>query len=154
MKQLKRIYHYLQQRYGSMWTLFIVTVVTLTAGILEFLELLENFQLPDGDKYVGWMHVCNALCLLVIDVQLLRLDCRRLLSRRTADILNTCGYSIILLMLIRNQLSRHVTSVDLNTTLFYSENVLFINLLGFVLIFCAEMVRRAVKIKEEQDLTI
>ena len=100
------------------------------------------------------MYVCNLTCLLVISTQLLRLDGRRLLSNRTADILNTCGFSVILLMIIRSHLAKHVTSVDLDNVAFYSEDVTFIYLLGFVLVVCAEMIRRAAKLKEEQDLTI
>ena len=77
-----------------------------------------------------------------------------MLSRRTAEILNTCGSVIFILMFIRNRLDDHVTSVDLHAAPFYEGDAMFIYLLCLLLFFCASMVRRAVKIKEEQDLTI
>ena len=80
------------------------------------------------------MYACNLACLLVIAIQLLRLDGRRLLSYRTADILQTSGFLVILLMIIRGHLDDYVTSVDLENVEFYSEDVLFIYLLGFVLV--------------------
>lgn len=120
----------------------------------EALNLVVSLEAGGGDKYLAWMYACNLACLLVIAIQLLRLDGRRLLSYRTADILQTSGSLVILLMIIRNLLSKHVTSVVLDNVAFYSEDVVFIYLLGFVLVACAGMIRRAVKIKEEQDLTI
>ena len=154
MKPLKRIHHYLQQRYGAMWSLLLFVLVMLGLIVIQVFGWSANWYSPDADKYLGWMYACNLGCLLVISVQLLRLDCRRLLSRRTAEILDTCGSAVILLMLIRNRLDDHVTSVDLHENSFYERDAMFIYLLGFLLFFCASMVRRAVKIKEEQDLTI
>ena len=154
MKPLKRIYHYLQQRYGAMWSLLLFAMVMLGQIVMQVFGWSANWHSPDADKYLGWMYACNLGCLLIISVQLLRLDCRRLLSRRTAEILDTCGSAVILLMLIRNRLDDHVTSVDLHENSFYEGDAMFIYLLGFLLFFCASMVRRAVKIKEEQDLTI
>ena len=135
MKPLKRIHHYLQQRYGAMWSLLLFAMVMLGLIVIQVFGWSANWHSPDADKYLGWMYACNLGCLLVISVQLLRLDCRRLLSRRTAEILNTCGSAIFILT-------------------FYAEDSSFIYLLCLLLFFCASMVRRAVKIKEEQDLTI
>ena len=164
MKPLKRIYHYLQQRYGAMWSLLLFAMVMLGLIVMQVFGWSANWHSPDADKYLGWMYACNLGCLLIISVQLLRLDCRRLLSRRTAEILNTCGAVIFILMFIRNRLDDHVTSVDLQAAPFYAEDSSlapfyaedssFIYLLCLLLFFCASMVRRAVKIKEEQDLTI
>ena len=138
MKRLKDIYKYLQRRYGSLGNLVLFAIIALLMVCFEALNLIVSLETGGGDKYLAWMYACNLACLLVVSIQLLRLDGRRLLSNRTADILNTCGFSVILLMIIR----------------FYSEDVAFIYLLGFVLVACAGMIRRAVKIKEEQDLTI
>lgn len=154
MKPLKRIHHYLQQRYGAVWSLLLFAMVMLGLIVIQVFGWSANWHSPDADKYLGWMYACNLGCLLIISVQLLRLDCRRLLSRRTAEILNTCGSAIFILMFIRNRLDGHVTSVDLHAAPFYAEDSSFIYLLCLLLFFCASMVRRAVKIKEEQDLTI
>ena len=109
MKPLKRIYHYLQQRYGAMWSLLLFVLVMLGLIVVQVFGWSANWHSPDADKYLGWMYACNLGCLLIISVQLLRLDCRRLLSRRTAEILNTCGAVIFILMFIRNRLDDHVT---------------------------------------------
>ena len=86
MKPLKRIYHYLQQRYGAMWSLLLFVLVMLGLIVVQVFGWSANWHSPDADKYLGWMYACNLGCLLIISVQLLRLDCRRLLSRRTAEI--------------------------------------------------------------------
>ena len=116
MKPLKRIYHYLQQRYGAMWSLLLFVLVMLGLIVMQVFGWSANWHPPDADKYLGWMYACNLGCLLIISVQLLRLDCR--------------------------------------AAPFYAEDSSFIYLLCLLLFFCASMVRRAVKIKEEQDLTI
>ncbi len=154
MKRLKAIYNYLQRRYGAMWTLLFFAMLSLALILMQLFGLSANWGAPDGDKYIGWMYACNLVSLLVISSQLLRLDCRRLLSQRTANILDTCGSIVILLMLIRNHLANQVTSVNLDETPFYSEDGMFMYLLGFILLFCAKLVSRAAKLKEEQDLTI
>lgn len=154
IRRLKQFDAYVRQRYGAMWTLLFVSLLALGMILNEIFQLAASFEEPHADSYLSWMYVCNLACYLFVSVQLLRLDCRRLLSRRTAGILNACGSSIILLMVVRNHLARHVSSVDLDTTVFYSEDVFFIYLLGFVLIFCARIVQRAASVKEEQDLTI
>lgn len=154
MKRLKDIYCYLQRRYGALWVLLLFVMMMLGLMVIQVFGWSENWQSPDGDKYLGWMYACNLGCLLIVSVQLLRLDCRRLLSLRTVEILNTCGSLIFILMFIRNRLDDHVTSVDLHETPFYEGDSMFIYLLIFLLFVSASMVRRAVKIKEEQDLTI
>ena len=154
MKRLKAIYNYLQRRYGAMWTLLLFALLSLGLILMQIFGLAANREAPDGDKYIGWMYACNLVSLLVISTQLLRLDCRRLLSQRTANILDTCGSIVILLMLIRNHLANQVTSVNLDETPFYSEDGMFMYLWGFILLFCAKLVSRAAKLKEEQDLTI
>ena len=154
MKQLKRIYQYLQQRYGEMWSLTIVCFTIVVIGIPNIMDLTENLRSAEGDKYLTWIYICNLLCLTIISTQLLRLDCRQLLSRRTANILDTSGYLILLLMILRHRLEKHVTGLNLDDNDLFQQDTAYIYLLGFLLIFISRLVLRAVKIKEEQDLTI
>ena len=154
MKQLKRIYQYLQQRYGEMWSLTIVCFTIVVIGIPNIMDLTENLRSAEGDKYLTWIYICNLLCLTIISTQLLRLDCRQLLSRRTANILDTSGYLILLLMILRHRLEKHVTGLNLDDNDLFQQDTYYIYLLGFLLIFISRLVLRAVKIKEEQDLTI
>ena len=154
MKQLKRIYQYLQQRYGEMWSLTIVCFTIVVIGIPNIMDLTENLRSAEGDKYLTWIYICNLLCLTIISTQLLRLDCRQLLSRRTANILDSSGYLILLLMILRHRLEKHVTGLNLDDNDLFQQDTYYIYLLGFLLIFISRLVLRAVKIKEEQDLTI
>lgn len=154
MKQLKRIYQYLQQRYGEMWSLTIVCFTIVVIGIPNIMDLTENLRSAEGDKYLTWIYICNLLCLTIISTQLLRLDCRQLLSRRTANILDTSGNLILLLMILRHRLEKHVTGLNLDDNDLFQQDTYYIYLLGFLLIFISRLVLRAVKIKEEQDLTI
>ena len=90
--------------------------------------------------------------VLVLCVNILRLDCRNLLSHKTANSLDFSGYFIILMMLIRNWI---VGGSDaLSDSWNYSLDWITILLFGFLLQFVGKIVRRAVKLKEEQDLTI
>ena len=114
---------------------------------------VSDSLLYGGDeRLLGWAYVCNLLSLVVLCVNILRLDCRNLLSHKTANLLETSGYFIILLMLIRNGIVRE--SDSLNDSWNYSLDWVTILLFGFLLQFVGKIVRRAVKLKEEQDLTI
>ena len=86
MKPLKRIHHYLQQRYGAMWMLLLFVLVMLGLIVIQVFGWSANWHSPDADKYLGWMYACNLGCLLIISVQLLRLDCLWLLGCRRASV--------------------------------------------------------------------
>lgn len=154
MKRLKDIYKYLQGRYGEMGTLFLVCLVIALMCLFNIMELAENVQSAESDKYLAWIYVCNLACLFVISVQMLRLDCRRLLSLRTAGILDTCGTVVLILMVVRHKLEKHVAGISPDEDNLYWQDTIFVYLLGFILLFIGRLVRRAAKLKEEQDLTI
>ena len=149
MKIFKKLY----QRYKDMGTLLWVVCVFLVAIIVYYtLPVIDLIQAGGDERLLGWAYVCNLLALVVLCVNILRLDCRNLLSHRTANLLETSGYFIILLMLIRNVIVRE--SDSLNDSWNYSLDWMTIMLFGFLLQFVGKIVRRAVKLKEEQDLTI
>ena len=135
MKRLKSWY----QRYKGMGTLFWVVCIVLFAIVLLLSEIIDLIQAEGEERLQGWAYVCN-------------LDCRNLLSHKTADSLDFSGYFIILMMLIRNWI---VDGSDaLSDSWNYSLDWITILLFGFLLQFVGKIVRRAVKLKEEQDLTI
>ncbi|WP_308554067.1 DUF2975 domain-containing protein [uncultured Mediterranea sp.] len=114
--------------------------------------IIDLIQAGGDERLQGWAYVCNLLALVVLCVSILRLDCRNLLSHKTADSLDFSGYFIILMMLIRNWI---VGGSDaLSDSWNYSLDWITILLFGFLLQFVGKIVRRAVKLKEEQDLTI
>ena len=148
MKRLKSWY----QRYKGMGTLFWVVCIVLFAIVLLLSEIIDLIQAGGDERLLGWAYVCNLLALVVLCVNILRLDCRNLLSHKTANLLDFSGYLIILLMLIRNGIVRE--SDSLSDSWNYSLDWMTILLFGFLLQFVGKIVRRAVKLKEEQDLTI
>lgn len=148
MKRLKMLY----QRYKGMGTLFGVVCVVLFAIVLLLSDIIDLIQTEGDERLQGWAYVCNLLALVVLCVNILRLDCRNLLSHKTANSLDFSGYFIILMMLIRNFIVRK--SDALSDSWNYSLDWMTILLFGFLLQFVGKIVRRAVKLKEEQDLTI
>lgn len=148
MKRLKSWY----QRYKGMGTLFWVVCIVLFAIVLLLSDIIDLIQTEGDGRLQGWAYVCNLLALVVLCVNILRLDCRNLLSHKTANSLDFSGYFIILMMLIRNWI---VGGSDaLSDSWNYSLDWITILLFGFLLQFVGKIVRRAVKLKEEQDLTI
>lgn len=148
MKKLKSWY----QRYKGMGTLFWVVCIILFSIVCFISVIIDLIQAGGDERLQGWAYVCNLLALVALCVSILRLDCRNLLSHKTADSLDFSGYFIILMMLIRNWIVGR--SDALSDSWNYSLDGMTILLFGFLLQFVGKIVRRAVKLKEEQDLTI
>ncbi|WP_307758957.1 DUF2975 domain-containing protein [uncultured Mediterranea sp.] len=148
MKRLKSWY----QRYKGMGTLFWVVCIILFSIVCFISVIIDLIQAGGDERLQGWAYVCNLLALVALCVSILRLDCRNLLSHKTADSLDFSGYFIILMMLIRNWIVGR--SDALSDSWNYSLDGMTILLFGFLLQFVGKIVRRAVKLKEEQDLTI
>ena len=148
MKRLKSWY----QRYKGMGTLFWVVCIVLFAIVLLLSDIIDLIQAEGDGRLQGWAYVCNLLALVVLCVNILRRACRKLLSHKTANSLDFSGDCSILMMLIRNWI---VGGSDaLSDSWNYSLDWITILLFGFLLQFVGKIVRRAVKLKEEQDLTI
>lgn len=148
MKRLKSWY----QRYKGMGTLFWVVCIILFSIVCFISVIIDLIQAGGDERLQGWAYVCNLLALVALCVSILRLDCRNLLSHKTADSLDFSGYFIILMMLIRNWIVGR--SDALSDSWNYSLDGMTILLFGFLLQFVGKIVRRAVKLKEEQDLII
>lgn len=148
MKRLKSWY----QRYKGMGTLFWVVCIILFSIVCFISVIIDLIQAGGDERLQGWAYVCNLLALVALCVSILRLDCRNLLSHKTANSLDFSGYFIILMMLIRNWIVGR--SDALSDSWNYSLDGMTILLFGFLLQFVGKIVRRAVKLKEEQDLTI
>lgn len=102
-----KIFKVLYQRYKDMGNLLWVVCILLLSIIVYYtLPVIDLIQAGGDERMLGWAYVCNLLALVILCVNILRLD-----------------WSAILLF-------------------------------GFLLQFVGKIVRRAVKLKEEQDLTI
>ena len=82
MKRLKSWY----QRYKGMGTLFWVVCIVLFAIVLLLSEIIDLIQAEGEERLQGWAYVCNLLALVVLCVNILRLDCRNLLSHKTLEL--------------------------------------------------------------------
>ena len=143
----------MKRRYADMGNLFWVIWIVLIGVVAYSLPSVVRLARGGSEELMlAGVYTCNMLALLLLCVNLLRMDCRDLLSYRTAGLLENSGYYIILLMLIRSMFAREAG--EQGQGLLYSLDWTTIILLGFLLQFVGRIVRRAVKIKEEQDLTI
>ena len=141
-----------KQRYRDMGTLFWVVLVILLLGVTtEVYCVVDVFRQAEPDKALAVIYGLNALCLTFVCVQVLRLDCRNLLTRRTVRIFMSSGFAVLLYMIVRSRLDDYIMTSTAGDGL---HDGTLIYLLGFLLVFVGEVVRRAVRIKEEQDLTI
>ena len=148
-----KIWKTMKRRYADMGNLFWVIWIVLIGVVAYSLPSVVRLARGGSEELMlAGVYACNMLALLLLCVNLLRMDCRDLLSYRAASLLENSGYYIILLMLIRNGIVRE--SDSLSDSWNYSLDWMTILLFGFLLQFVGKIVRRAVKLKEEQDLTI
>lgn len=148
-----KIFKMLKHRYADMGSLFwVVWIVLLGVIAFHIFSVIDLMRTGSNERMLGWIYICNMLALLVLCVNILRMDCRNLLSHKTAGLLETSGYFIILIMLIRNVIAREAGEVGEYAD--YSLDWTTLMLFGFLLQFVGKIVHRAVKLKEEQDLTI
>ena len=150
---MMKIWKTMKRRYADMGNLFWVIWVVLAGVVAYSVPSVVGLAGGRGEELMlAGVYACNMVALLVLCVNLLRMDCRNLLSYRTASLLENSGTYIILLMLIRSIFAREAG--EPGKELLYSLDWTTIIFLGFLLQFVGRIVRRAVKIKEEQDLTI
>lgn len=150
---MMKIWKTMKRRYADMGSLFWVIWIVLIGVVAYSLPSVVRLARGGSEELMlAGVYACNMLALLLLCANLLRMDCRHLLSYRTAGLLGNSGYYIILLMLVRSIFAREAG--ELGKELLYSLDWTTIIFLGFLLQFVGRIVRRAVKIKEEQDLTI
>ena len=78
MKIFKKLY----QRYKDMGSLpWIVCIVLLSVIAYYTVPVIGLIQAGGDERLLGWAYVCNLLALVVLCVNILRLDCRNLLSQ-------------------------------------------------------------------------
>ena len=82
-----KIFKVLYQRYKDMGNLFwIVCILLLSIIVYYTLPVIDLVQAGGDERLLGWAYACNLLALVMLCVNILRLDCCNLLSHKTANL--------------------------------------------------------------------
>lgn len=151
---MKRIYAKLERRYGSMFTLYlwaVVSIGSIATFAIEIPELLHH-QVSSGKIVTLTSYL---LMIILLSAQVFRLDCRNMISNRTANIIYGCS-AIILLLQAGPSIAIRWLSLDYPEAAdsMYSVFNTIIYFIGFMLTFVGRILQRAARLQEEQDLTI
>lgn len=143
----------LKQRYKDMgYLLYVVWVIMLLVAIYYCPIVIRHIMAGGDELMLGLVYSCNLLTLFILFVNVIRIDCRNLLSEKTASLLENMGSFIVFLMIVRHLITSETG--ELGDDLIYSMDWITIFCMGVILQFVGKIVRRAIKIKEENDLKI
>lgn len=143
----------IKQSYNDMGNLLPFVLIIMMMSVVYYgPNIIRHVAEGGKELLIGGIYSCNLLVLLILCINITRMDCRNLLSRKTAGLLECMGACTLLLMLVRDQLARRAGQLVYETM--YSMDWTTLMFMGMILIFAGKIVRRAVKIKEENDLTI
>lgn len=143
----------LKQRYKDMgYLLYVVWVIMIFVAIYYCPIVIRHIMAGGDELMLGLVYSCNLLTLFILFVNVIRIDCRNLLSEKTASLLENMGSFIVFLMIVRHLITSETG--ELGDDLIYSMDWITIFCMGLILQFVGKIVRRAIKIKEENDLKI
>lgn len=150
---MKTIWKMLKQRYKDMgYLLYVVWVIMIFVAIYYCPIVIRHIMAGGDELMLGLVYSCNLLTLFILFVNVIRIDCRNLLSEKTASLLENMGSFIVFLMIVRHLITSETG--ELGDDLIYSMDWITIFCMGVILQFVGKIVRRAIKIKEENDLKI
>lgn len=150
---MKTMWKMLKQRYKDMgYLLYVVWVIMLLVAIYYCSIVIGHIMAGGDELMLGLVYSCNLLTLFILFVNVIRIDCRNLLSEKTASLLENMGSFIVFLMIVRHLITSETG--ELGDDLIYSMDWITIFCMGLILQFVGKIVRRAIKIKEENDLKI
>lgn len=150
---MKTLWKILKQRYADMGNLLFAILIVMASVVAYISPTVIRLVLAGGpERMLGGVYACNLFVILVVCVNMLRMDCRKLISNKTAGLLENIGSFMIFFMLIRTYFSKRAG--DLGNEYLYSLDGYTIMLFGFMMAFFGKIVRHAVKIKEDNNLTI
>lgn len=150
---MKTMWKMLKQRYKDMgYLLYVVWVIMLLVAIYYCSIVIRHIMAGGDELMLGLVYSCNLLTLFILFVNVIRIDCRNLLSEKTASLLENMGSFIVFLMIVRHLITSETG--ELGDDLIYSMDWITIFCMGVILQFVGKIVRRAIKIKEENDLKI
>lgn len=150
---MKTIWKMLKQRYKDMgYLLYVVWVIMIFVAIYYCPIVIRHIMAGGDELMLGLVYSCNLLTLFILFVNVIRIDCRNLLSEKTSSLLENMGSFIVFLMIVRHLITSETG--ELGDDLIYSMDWITIFCMGVILQFVGKIVRRAIKIKEENDLKI
>lgn len=145
---MKTIWKMLKQRYKDMgYLLYVVWVIMIFVAIYYCPIVIRHIMAGGDELMLGLVYSCNLLTLFILFVNVIRIDCRNLLSEKTASLLENMGSFIVFLMIVRHLITSETG--ELGDDLIYSMDWITIFCMGVILQFVGKIVRRAIKIKEE-----
>lgn len=143
---MKTIWKMLKQRYKDMgYLLYVVWVIMLLVAIYYCPIVIRHIMAGGDELMLGLVYSCNLLTLFILFVNVIRIDCRNLLSEKTASLLENMGSFIVFLMIVRHLITSETG--ELGDDLIYSMDWITIFCMGLILQFVGKIVRRAIKIK-------
>lgn len=134
------------------YLLYVVWVIMIFVAIYYCPIVIRHIMAGGDELMLGLVYSCNLLTLFILFVNVIRIDCRNLLSEKTASLLENMGSFIVFLMIVRHLITSETG--ELGDDLIYSMDWITIFCMGLILQFVGKIVRRAIKIKEENDLKI
>lgn len=150
---MKTIWKMLKQRYKDMgYLLYVVWVIMIFVAIYYCPIVIRHIMAGGDELMLGLVYSSNLLTLFILFVNVIRIDCRNLLSEKTASLLENMGSFIVFLMIVRHLITSETG--ELGDDLIYSMDWITIFCMGVILQFVGKIVRRAIKIEEENDLKI
>ena len=144
----------LKSKYAGVGIVVFIAALTILQCLVYSIGIFKELHNSTVNYASVGILVCNIVCLLFICIQIFRIDSRNLLTRKTAGIVTSCGIIIILCMLIRGRLFDHTIEAVTKQTYTVYQDCLLIYVIGFLMIFLGSIIRKAVNIKEENDLTV
>lgn len=151
---MKQFIDFLKSRYGSVRTL----CVWALGAICVIFSIAVDFPAKvQRGMSVGLLvtEVSHLLMVAILVVNVLRLDCRRLTSRKTAGIINSCALVVLWFHVLPPVLIR-ILSLDFpeGEEMVFSVYSVLLYFLGFVLLFVGQVISHAANLQEEHDLTV
>lgn len=104
---MKTLWKILKQRYADMGNLLFAILIVMASVVAYISPTVIRLVLAGGpERMLGGVYACNLFVILVVCVNMLRMDCRKLISNKTAGLLESIGSFMIFFMLIRTYFPR------------------------------------------------
>lgn len=82
---MKTLWKILKQRYADMGNLLFAILIVMASVVAYISPTVIRLVLAGGpERMLGGVYACNLFVILVVCVNMLRMDCRKLISNKTS----------------------------------------------------------------------